>query len=71
VIAREPFVAFGAGQLTSGAELEHSIIAVAKHAPYDVNVLRDSNYAIDTFQTRYFVLESFQELLEKEPSKYL
>jgi phenylalanine-4-hydroxylase len=55
--------AFGAGLLTSRTELEHSVLCLPKHTQFNVDNVLQSDYAIDTFQTKYFVLEDFQELL--------
>jgi phenylalanine-4-hydroxylase len=55
--------AFGAGLLTSSSELEHSVQCLPKHSRFDVNIVRQSNFTIDRFQSRYFVLEGFQDLL--------
>jgi phenylalanine-4-hydroxylase len=55
---------FGAGLLTSRTELEHSVLCLPKHTQFNVGNILQSDYTIDTFQTQYFVLEDFQELLQ-------
>jgi phenylalanine-4-hydroxylase len=63
VIQENEIKAFGAGLLTSKSELEHSIHCLTKHARFVVNKVRRSKYTINTFQSQYFVLENFHDLL--------
>jgi phenylalanine-4-hydroxylase len=55
--------AFGAGLLTSRTELEYSVKSIEKHNGFDVEIIRNTNYVIDSFQTQYFVLDQLQNLL--------
>jgi phenylalanine-4-hydroxylase len=55
--------AFGAGLLTSRTELEHSIQTIDKHHQFNVEKIHATDYAIDSFQTGYFVLSQFKDLL--------
>jgi phenylalanine-4-hydroxylase len=57
--------AYGAGILSSGSELRHSIrSAEARRVAFDLPRLMRSLYRIDSFQATYFVIESFQQLFE-------
>jgi phenylalanine-4-hydroxylase len=57
--------AYGAGILSSAGELRHSV-----HAPepqrvaFDLRRLMRSRYKIDTYQSTYFVIDSFQQLFD-------
>jgi phenylalanine-4-hydroxylase len=61
--------AYGAGILSSGGELAHSI---ASAAPQRVSLRTEANllgcmastYKIDTYQQQYFVIDSFEALLQ-------
>ncbi len=57
--------AYGAGLLSSAAELPHSVGA---HGPrrvrFDLERLMRSRYRIDTFQDTYFVIDSFAQLFD-------
>jgi len=55
--------AYGAGLLSSPAELRHAIESPqAVHLPFDAMQVMASEYRIDGFQSRYFVVESFETL---------
>ncbi|MEB2319093.1 MAG: phenylalanine 4-monooxygenase [Pseudomonadota bacterium] len=55
--------AYGAGLLSSPAELRHAIESPqAVHLPFDATRAMASEYRIDGFQSRYFVVESFEAL---------
>lgn len=55
--------AYGAGLLSSGGELGYSIHnSGANHLPFDVVEIMRSRYRIDSFQSKYFVIDSFEQL---------
>ncbi len=55
--------AYGAGLLSSPAELRHAIESPqAMHLPFDVDRVMASEFRIDGFQSKYFVVESFEAL---------
>lgn len=57
--------AYGAGILSSAGELRHSIqSAQARRVRFDLERLMRSRYKIDTYQSTYFVIDSFQQLFE-------
>ena len=57
--------AYGAGILSSGAELQHAVKSSAPNR-MALDVLRAlrTRYAIDSFQKSYFVIDSFQQLFD-------
>lgn len=60
--------AYGAGILSSGGELAHSISShqpdrIALQSPPDLLSCMSSSYKIDSYQSRYFVIDSFDALL--------
>jgi phenylalanine-4-hydroxylase len=55
--------AYGAGILSSGGELRHSITSSQpKRIAFDLKRLMRTKYKIDSYQTSYFVIRSFDEL---------
>jgi phenylalanine-4-hydroxylase len=57
--------AYGAGLISSGGELAHCVDdAAPKRLPFDLEQALRTNYQIDRYQTTYFVIESFAQLLE-------
>jgi phenylalanine-4-hydroxylase len=57
--------AYGAGILSSGAELAHSVRATEpRRVAFDLARIMRSHYRIDTFQATYFVIDSFQQLFD-------
>ena len=57
--------AYGAGILSSAGELRHSVTSPApRRVAFDLQRLMRSRYRIDTFQTSYFVIDSFQQLFD-------
>lgn len=67
-LVREPggVRAYGAGLLSSPAELRHAIEAPhAMRLPFDVERVMASEFRIDGFQSRYFVVDSFDELFDE------
>ena len=57
--------AYGAGILSSGAELQHAVKSgAAKRIALDVLRAMRTRYTIDSFQQTYFVIDSFQQLFD-------
>src|SRR6185436_21048840 len=57
--------AYGAGLISSGGELAHCVDhAAPKRLPFDLEQALRTDYQIDRYQTTYFVIESFAQLLE-------
>lgn len=55
--------AYGAGLLSSPAELRHAVESPrAMHLRFDAERVMASEFRIDGFQSRYFVVESFEAL---------
>jgi phenylalanine-4-hydroxylase len=58
--------AYGAGILSSGGELPHSVHSPQpQRLPLDIERAMRTRYKIDSYQQTYFVIESFQELFDK------
>ncbi|CAF2606030.1 unnamed protein product [Rotaria sp. Silwood2] len=57
--------AYGAGLLSSCAELEHALSNQAKKIPFDPDVVCQQTCLITTYQDQYFVSASFVEAKEK------
>ena len=58
--------AYGAGILSSGGELRHSVRSPQpRRLPLDIERVMRTRYKIDSYQQTYFVIDSFQELFEK------
>ena len=58
--------AYGAGILSSGGELQHSVRSPEpQRLPLDIERVMRTRYKIDSFQQTYFVIDSFQELFDK------
>jgi phenylalanine-4-hydroxylase len=61
--AGQPVKAFGAGLMSSFAELQFAIESKdAHHVPFDPETVMRTSYEIDKFQRAYFVLPSFDVL---------
>jgi phenylalanine-4-hydroxylase len=57
--------AYGAGILSSGSELRHSVQAAQpRRLAFDLPRIMRSRYRIDSFQATYFVIDSFNQLFE-------
>ena len=57
--------AFGAGILSSAGELRHSVShAEPRRVAFDLRRLMRTRYRIDSFQSTYFVIDSFEQLFE-------
>jgi phenylalanine-4-hydroxylase len=58
--------AYGAGILSSGGELQHSVRSTQpQRLPLDIERVMRTRYKIDSYQQTYFVIDSFQELFDK------
>lgn len=58
---------YGAGLMSSIGEAKHALSKTpAKHA-FEIPNLLKSGYVIDTFQPKYFVIESFEQLYRSLP----
>ena len=57
--------AYGAGILSSGGELRHSIHSnTPNRVAFDLPRIMRSRYQIDSFQSSYFVIDSYQQLFD-------
>jgi phenylalanine-4-hydroxylase len=57
--------AYGAGILSSAGELHHSVTSPQpRRVAFDLQRLMRSRYKIDTYQSTYFVIDSFAQLFE-------
>ena len=57
--------AYGAGILSSAGELRHSVGApAAQRVGFELRRMMRSRYKIDTYQSTYFVVDSFQQLFD-------
>ena len=58
--------AYGAGILSSGGELRHSVCSPQpRRLPLDVERVMRTRYKIDSYQQTYFVIDNFQQLFDK------
>jgi len=58
--------AYGAGLLSSGGELAYCVDdARPRRLPFELERIMRSEYQIDRYQERYFVLDSFEQLLRE------
>ncbi len=58
--------ASGAGILSSGGELRHSVCSPQpRRLPLDLERVMRTRYKIDSYQPTYFVIDGFQELFDK------
>ena len=63
--------AYGAGILSSSGELQHSVQSPApQRLPLDIARVMRTRYKIDSYQSTYFVINSFQELFDKTASDF-
>ena len=53
---------YGAGILSSAGETAYSLSDKPQHHAYDVAQILDSPYRKDTFQTQYFIIDSYEQL---------
>jgi phenylalanine-4-hydroxylase len=57
--------AYGAGILSSGGELRHAVTsAQPQRIGFDIDRIMRTRYTIDSYQVSYFVIDSFQQLIE-------
>jgi len=57
--------AYGAGILSSAGELRHSVASLApQRLGFDLERIMRTRYKIDSYQSTYFVIDSFQQLFE-------
>jgi phenylalanine-4-hydroxylase len=57
--------AYGAGILSSTGELRHSVTSTEpKRIGFDLERMMRTRYKIDSYQTTYFVVDSFQQLFD-------
>jgi phenylalanine-4-hydroxylase len=57
--------AYGAGILSSAGELQHSVrSSIPKRVAFDLPRIMRSRYQIDSFQSSYFVIDSYQQLFD-------
>jgi phenylalanine-4-hydroxylase len=57
--------AYGAGILSSGSELRHSVTSpLPQRLSFDLERIMRTRYTIDSFQVSYFVIDSFQQLID-------
>jgi phenylalanine-4-hydroxylase len=63
---RDGVRAYGAGLLSSPAELRHAVESpAAARLPFDPSTIMESEFRIDGFQARYFVADSLDELFDR------
>jgi len=56
---------FGAGLLSSVAELKHALLATEKIKPFEPDVTCTEECIITSYQNAYFFTDSFEEAKEK------
>ncbi len=58
--------AYGAGLLSSGGELAHSVTDPApRRMDFNLEKILRTDYRIDSYQTTYFVIDSFEQLMRE------
>jgi phenylalanine-4-hydroxylase len=58
--------AYGAGLMSSGGELPHSVEdPCPKRLPFDLELIMRTEYLIDRYQDTYFVIDSFEHLMRE------
>ena len=61
--------AYGAGILSSAAEVKHAIEDQGvERLPFDATLAMQRPYEIDKLQPAYFVLDDFRQLLDRPPT---
>ena len=58
---------YGAGIISSPGETKFSLSDEPEHFKYDVGQILDTSYRKDTFQTKYFIIESYEQLFGSLP----
>src|SRR5207237_7829288 len=57
--------AYGAGILSSGGELRHSVLSpTPSRIAFDLRRIMRTRYKIDSYQASYFVIDSFEQLFD-------
>lgn len=56
--------AFGAGVISSADETKHALSSRSKKIDFSIEKIFDTNFRTDILQERYFVIDSFDQLLE-------
>lgn len=65
IVTDEGLRAYGAGILSSASELRHSVRSKKpQRLGFDIERIMRTNYRIDSFQSTYFVIDSFAQLFE-------
>ncbi|MGZ9711635.1 phenylalanine 4-monooxygenase [Glaciimonas sp. GNP009] len=63
---------YGAGILSSGGEIEHSLTnPAARRIPFDLERIMRTLYKIDSYQETYFVIRDFQQLFDETAPDFL
>lgn len=62
---------YGGGITSSIGESVHCLSEKATHIGYDVKRIMRQKYRIDTYQNNYFVIDSFEQLLESTKPDFL
>ncbi|WP_375578756.1 phenylalanine 4-monooxygenase [Marivirga tractuosa] len=58
---------YGAGIISSPGETKFSISDEPEHFDYDVEAIIDSSYRKDKFQTKYFIIDDYEQLYSSLP----
>ncbi|MBK6266220.1 phenylalanine 4-monooxygenase [Marivirga sp. S37H4] len=58
---------YGAGIISSPGETKFSLSNEPEHLAYDIEAIIDSSYKKDSFQTKYFIIENYEELYSSLP----
>lgn len=58
---------YGAGIISSPGETKFSLSDEPEHLPYDVAKILDTTYRKDTFQTKYYIIDSYEQLYNSLP----
>lgn len=59
---------YGAGILSSSGETEFSVSNKPEHLPFNISNILDSEYRKDTFQSRYFIIDGYDQLYDSIPT---
>lgn len=58
---------YGAGILSSIGETQHALSNASQKINFDVETIFNTNYRTDVIQENYFVIDSFQQLIDSLP----
>lgn len=58
---------YGAGIISSPGETLFSLSDAPEHFEYDIDAIIDSTYQKDVFQTKYFIIDSYEQLYSSLP----